>query len=534
MGKVIIKKSILRIIAFLTITGLNWTGLLAVGNTLGAFNDIEDSAQNIFLAGSLDIFLDSAGIYISNPIYPTDTTAVSIIISNNGSLAAQYNSAIVPLTADTDPCDYVDLDATDGTQNYSGPLLDFISTASLLDNPANWSYTFTIDSLAPPSVWDKTCYFKWVFTAWDKDIVEPTGGFIDIDEKSGGIRIGKTIVLNEILADPLGYDTALKPNGEWVELYNNSNVDFDVNGWVIYDSDDLHELYITTANTNTGSTIVPAHGFLVVYRNGDSDFSINNSNETVRLYNDYPVSSSVLIDSFSWTSEKPEGFSFARIPDGVGAWIDPIPTPGEPNVLQEEIEEQTANEFLLLQTIVFDKCIAPEENPEPNNPEDNCQTETEEPIEEETVLTEPGQNPSDIETGEEVTPTEEIVPTEETTPTDEESVPAEEIVPEESVSEEDNTTTELPENIDEEIQTSAQEPVETQDIIESPEETQPVEDSAFENEVAALPSDDIMQDVIETVENNNSDGEDNNEEPNIPSEAITETADSGSAGSATE
>ena len=113
-------------------------------------------------------------------------------------------------------------------------------------------------------------------------------------------------------------------------------------------------------------------------------------------------------------------------------------------------------------------------------------------------------------------------------------MPAEEIVPEESVSEEDNTTTELPENIDGEIQTSAQEPVETQDIIESPEETQPVEDSAFENEVAALPSDDIMQDVIETVENNNSDGEDNNEEPNIPSEAITETADSGSAGSATE
>lgn len=146
------------------------------------------------------------------------------------------------------------------------------------------------------------------------------------------------IVMNEFLPNPVGSDNALKPNGEWVELYNNSNVDINVAGWVIYDSDDSHELYITAGNTDTGDTVVTAHGFLVVYRNGDSDFTINNNNETIRLYNGYPVLSSVLIDSYSYTTEKPEGFSYARIPDGTGSWVDPIPTPGKTNVTLENLE----------------------------------------------------------------------------------------------------------------------------------------------------------------------------------------------------
>lgn len=333
------RNSITKIISISLIIGLNWAGLLAIGKTTAYFNDIENSAENTFSAGTLDISLDSSGNYVSGLMYPTDTAVTSIGLSNSESLAIQYTSTIIPLALNIDPCNYVSLNATDGTQSYSGPLLGFVSATTTLDSPANWNYTFTIDSSAPPSVWNKTCYFKWVFTAWSKDVTDPIGGFIDVEEKSGGIRIGKTIVLNEILANPFGLDDALKPNGEWVELYNNSNINFDVNGWVVYDSDDSHELYITTGNTNTGSTIVSAHGFLVVYRDGDSDFTINNSNETIRLYNGYPVSSSILVDSYSWTIEKPEGFSYARIPDGVGAWVDPIPTPGEPNILYEEIKE---------------------------------------------------------------------------------------------------------------------------------------------------------------------------------------------------
>ncbi len=225
-----IKTAIVKIAVILLIIGLNWNGLSAVINTFAYFNDTEISSGNSLSAGTLDISLDSYNNYISGLMYPTDTTATSIILSNNGSLATQYISKISLLSPDNGACNYVNLNATDGTQSYSGPLLNFISATTTLGSPVNWNYTFTIDPVAPPSVWNKTCYFKWTFTAWSKDVAEPVGGFVDIEEKSGGIRIGRAIALNEILANPIGLDNASKPNGEWVELYNNSNININVDG----------------------------------------------------------------------------------------------------------------------------------------------------------------------------------------------------------------------------------------------------------------------------------------------------------------
>jgi len=353
-----ILNSVKKIAAMSMIVFLNWSGLSAVIQTFAYFNDTEISTGNILSAGTLDISLSPSGVYTSGLLYPTDSAEISIGMDNDGTLPIQYTSKIVPLTADTSPCDYVSLDATDGTQTYfSVPLLGFTSSAETPSGPVSWNYKFTIDPLAPPSVWSKTCYFKWVFTAWSKDSADPASGFFDIEEKSGGIRIGKTIVLNEILANPIGSDSALKPAGEWVELYNNSNISFDVAGWALYDSDDSHKLYIASANTNTGGTIIPSHGFLVVYRNGEAGFTIDDSNETIRLYTGYPISSSVvLVDSYSWITEKPEGSSYARIPDGVGNWVDPIPTPGESNEIQtDESIRQLENSIIVDDLFVSSK-----------------------------------------------------------------------------------------------------------------------------------------------------------------------------------
>jgi len=62
------------------------------------------------------------------------------------------------------------------------------------------------------------------------------------------------VVLNEFMANPVGADDASMTNGEWVELYNNSSIDIDVGGWVLYDNDDSHPLPITDFNTDTGDT----------------------------------------------------------------------------------------------------------------------------------------------------------------------------------------------------------------------------------------------------------------------------------------
>ena len=141
------------------------------------------------------------------------------------------------------------------------------------------------------------------------------------------------ILINEFLPNPNGYDNAHKPGGEWVELYNAGGTSVDVDGWKIYDESDSHYIIISSANTDTGSTLIAPLGFLVVYRDGDSDFALDNTGgDSVRLY-DGPISSSVLIDSYTYTSDAPTGKSYARIPDGSANWVDPLPTPGEENSL---------------------------------------------------------------------------------------------------------------------------------------------------------------------------------------------------------
>lgn len=148
-----------------------------------------------------------------------------------------------------------------------------------------------------------------------------------------------SVVLNEILPNPAGVDDAAMPEGEWVELYNNSAVDIDVAGWVLYNSQDSSALVISTDNSDNdgnpfdaGETIVPAGGYLVVYRDGTTTFSLNEAAEgdTVRLYN-ASLAAGDLIDSHTYLGVVAEEKTIARIPDGTGPWVDPIAQPGREN-----------------------------------------------------------------------------------------------------------------------------------------------------------------------------------------------------------
>lgn len=131
------------------------------------------------------------------------------------------------------------------------------------------------------------------------------------------------VVINQFMADPVGDDNQPMPGGEWVELYNNSEQEIDVGGWVLYDSNDSHELVITSSNTDTNNTLIPSQGKLRVYLNGEySPGWLNNGTDTVRLYSDLIENGGELIDSFAYP-ETEEGKSWRRIPDGTGTWTDP-------------------------------------------------------------------------------------------------------------------------------------------------------------------------------------------------------------------
>jgi len=138
-----------------------------------------------------------------------------------------------------------------------------------------------------------------------------------------------SVVLNEYMPNPSGNDDDPMPQGEWVELYNNGGTALDVDGWRIYDAAGAY-VPIISGNIVGGSTVVPAGGYLVVYRNGYS-FSLNNSGaETVYLY-DGDIGSGTLVDSHSYSGST-EDKTWARVPDG-GGWSDGhVKTPGGPNV----------------------------------------------------------------------------------------------------------------------------------------------------------------------------------------------------------
>lgn len=314
-------------------------GGVFIPSTQAYFNDTEISPQNSFSAGSLDINLSPAGIYSSGLMYPTDATSTTFTLSKIGNLDYQYLAKIELLGSNKLSCDYITVTATSttgvSTGTFSSLIKDFVMPTSTPSMDVNWEYNFRVATDTPPTVWGKTCFFKWVYTGWQSDLTSPAEGFSDTEEKSGSIKIGKAVVLNEFIPNPTGLDTALMPGGEWVELYNNSSIPFDLSSWVLYDEMDTNELYITASNTDTATTTISPHNWLVVYRNGDSDFNLNNDTDSLRLFTGYPTVSSMLVDSYTYTEEKPEGFSYARIPDGIGSWVDPIPTPGKPNTITD-------------------------------------------------------------------------------------------------------------------------------------------------------------------------------------------------------
>lgn len=160
------------------------------------------------------------------------------------------------------------------------------------------------------------------------------------------------IVLNEILPKTKGSDGAVMPDGEWVELYNNSESDVDLAGWSVEDVAGNSDTITTTnsdANgnpTDSGETIIPSHGYLVLYMSG-STFN-NSSSEEVILKDP----SGAKKDSHTFNASSfPKGKTIARFPDGVGPWIDPEGTPGKENRLSNKERDALRDEAL---SICFD------------------------------------------------------------------------------------------------------------------------------------------------------------------------------------
>ncbi len=114
------------------------------------------------------------------------------------------------------------------------------------------------------------------------------------------------IVINEI-----NYNSSDDFNpDDWVELYNNADIEIDVSNWVFKDEDDAHEFSIAEG------TLVPENGYLIIAKNladfqtvfpavspviGDFGFGLSGGGELIRLYD----SDGLLIDEVEYDDDAP-------------------------------------------------------------------------------------------------------------------------------------------------------------------------------------------------------------------------------------
>ena len=122
----------------------------------------------------------------------------------------------------------------------------------------------------------------------------------------------QTIVINEILASNSNVNTDPDYNeyGDWVELYNSTNNDININGYYITDDKTNTTKYKFTTNI-----IIPAKGYKLIWTDDHNtgihtNFKLSASGEFIGLYN----TSLQVIDSLTFPVQQPN-ISYGCFPD---------------------------------------------------------------------------------------------------------------------------------------------------------------------------------------------------------------------------
>ena len=392
-------------------TFLSTLGLGQVGGSVAYLADIELSTGNTFASAPLDIVLSNttfAGV-ISDAADDQSqfSTNVSLL---SGSVQSQYEV----LYEETGGALCAELAvAASGPSSYDGPLSGFIVPATSAFGA--WQFSITVTDGAPLTA-GAYCEFSLVYGAWLSGVPDlALSGFDDEERllvRIDAVAVASPVVINEILPNPdgalcangtendadctpddidfifdFGEDADDMPQGEWVELYNRSADPVDLAGWYIEDASGGagNTTDVTAGNTAPAGTIIAAGGYLVVYIN---KAIFNNTGDTVKLVD----ASATLKDSYAYTASYdtcelvptpgavndedpaaetscganvPENKSYARIPDGTGAFVDPIPTPGGANKTEGVVEITEMGVVEVVAVEVSPVAIAPEPEPEP-------------------------------------------------------------------------------------------------------------------------------------------------------------------------
>lgn len=106
-----------------------------------------------------------------------------------------------------------------------------------------------------------------------------------------------------------------KTNGDWVELYNTTGSEIDIDGAIITDDNPAHQFVVPS------STPKLAAGGYVAFQVDDEEVAGNfglGSNDAAKLYAPNDVTLSTVVDQFSWSSHA--AVTYGRKVAGAGEW----------------------------------------------------------------------------------------------------------------------------------------------------------------------------------------------------------------------
>lgn len=177
-------KLISKLISLILISSLSWLALAAIGHTFAFFSNTDNSSNNVFLAGSLDISLDPHDL--------PDVSLNQIIdldLHHEGSLIFQYRLKIE--TDDSDFCNHLELTASSTDDVYYGQLKNFSgATTTISDLTDSWEFKISDPDNRPQG---QVCNFNFIFQAWqiDQENYDVSVGFSDVEVASGQVASGQ-------------------------------------------------------------------------------------------------------------------------------------------------------------------------------------------------------------------------------------------------------------------------------------------------------------------------------------------------------
>jgi hypothetical protein len=195
----------------------------------------------------------------------------------------------------------------------------FVKLNSLLLTQPSWSGSYftgiPITLIAKPKSGYRFLRWEGTFTSTEDTIIQPITGNLVLNAV---FEIDSNFNFNNIVINEISYNPPTSFNTEdWIELYNNSDTQRNISGWVFKDSDDGHSFALPQG------TIIDSNSYLVLCVDtllfkplfpdvhnyiGNIGFGLSGSGELIRFYDDQMniVDSLTYDDSAPWPTE-PDG-----------------------------------------------------------------------------------------------------------------------------------------------------------------------------------------------------------------------------------